>query len=68
MKKFKITAPVANYTGTGWGLTFVAGVAETDDARLAKKLKKRGYKVEEQKQPKATKAEEPKNTEDQPKE
>ena len=56
MKKFKITAPVANYTGTGWGLTFAAGVAETDDARLAKKLKKRGYKVEEQKQPKATKA------------
>lgn len=63
MKKFKIVAPVANYTGSGWGLTFAAGVAETDDSKLAKKLKKRGYKVEEQKQPKATKA-----AEDQPKE
>ena len=58
MKKFKITAPVANYTGSGWGLTFAAGVAETDDAKLAKKLKKRGYKVEEQKQAKPTKTDE----------
>lgn len=63
MKKFKITAPVANYTGSGWGLTFASGVAETDDAKLAKKLKKRGYKVEEQKQPKPAKTDE-----DQPKE
>ena len=63
MKKFKITAPVANYTGTGWGLTFAAGVAETDDSKLAKKLKKCGYKVEEQKQPKPAKTDE-----DQPKE
>lgn len=63
MKKFKITAPVANYTGTGWGLTFAAGMAETDDAKLAKKLKKLGYKVEEQKQPKPAKTDE-----DQPKE
>lgn len=51
--KYTITAPVKAYTGPGWGLTFAAGVAETTSAALARKLRKRGYTVKEQKPPKA---------------
>lgn len=32
-------------TGTHWGLAFKAGVATTDNAALAKKLKAKGYVV-----------------------
>lgn len=39
---FKIIAPVKE-TGTGYGLTFVDGVAETDNEALAKKLQAKGY-------------------------
>lgn len=42
---FKIKAPT-NFTGEGWGLNFVKGEAETDNAMLAKKLQSKGYKVE----------------------
>ena len=46
MGKYKITAPVANYTGEGYGLSFVKGKAETDKAHLALQLAEIGYKVE----------------------
>lgn len=42
---FKIKAPT-NYTGNGWGLNFIEGEAETDNAVLAKKLESKGYEVE----------------------
>lgn len=45
MSKYKITAPVP-VTGTGWGLSFVEGKAETDNEALAKKLSGKGYTVE----------------------
>lgn len=51
--KYTITAPVKGYTGTGWGLIFAGGSAETTSAALARKLRKRGYTVKEQKPPKA---------------
>jgi hypothetical protein len=43
---YKITANVP-VTGVGYGLRFVEGVAETPDAALAEKLKRKGYKVEQ---------------------
>lgn len=46
MGKFTIKAPVT-FTGTGWGLAFVEGVAHTDDESLARKLKQKGYTVTE---------------------
>ncbi|MGN0747664.1 MAG: hypothetical protein ACI4O7_08160 [Aristaeellaceae bacterium] len=51
--KYTITAPVKDYTGTGWGLIFAGGSAETTSVALARKLRKRGYTVKEQKPPKA---------------
>ena len=39
-------------TGTHWGLAFKAGVATTDNAALAKKLKAKGYVVTDEAQPK----------------
>lgn len=63
--KYMITAPVKGYTGPGWGLIFAGGSAETTSAALARKLKKRGYTVKEQKPPKAdppTKADPPADT------
>lgn len=48
---FKIKAPT-NYTGEGWGLNFVKGDAETDNADLAKKLQSKGYEVEKIEEPK----------------
>ncbi len=48
---FKIKAPT-NYTGKGWGLNFVEGEAETDNAVLAKKLESKGYKVVKIEEPK----------------
>lgn len=48
---FKIKAPT-KYTGKGWGLNFVEGEAETDNAALAKKLESKGYKVEKIEEPK----------------
>lgn len=46
MGKFTIKAPVT-FTGSGWGLAFVEGVAQTDDAYLAHKLRQKGYTVTE---------------------
>lgn len=46
MSKFTIRAPVA-FTGSGWGLAFVEGVAQTDDEYLAHKLEGKGYEVTE---------------------
>lgn len=50
MMKYNVTAPVKSTTGKAWGLMFIAGVAQTDDKRLAKKLAKKGYAVEEVKE------------------
>lgn len=47
MGKFTIKAPVT-FTGSGWGLAFVEGVAQTDDAYLARKLRQKGYTVTEE--------------------
>lgn len=46
MGKFTIKAPVT-FTGSGWGLAFVEGVAQTDDEYLARKLRGKGYEVTE---------------------
>lgn len=47
MSKFTIKAPVT-FTGAGWGLAFVEGVAHTDNEYLARKLKDKGYTVTEE--------------------
>lgn len=44
MKLFKIKAP-STFTGSGWGLAFVEGVAHTEDGHLARKLAGKGYTV-----------------------
>lgn len=44
MSKYTVKAPVS-FTGTGWGLAFVDGVAQTDDDYLADKLQGKGYTV-----------------------
>lgn len=46
MNKYTIRSPVPDYTGTGWGLEWKSGQAHTCDARLAEKLRLRGYAVE----------------------
>lgn len=43
-----IKAPVKSYSGTGFGLTFVDGVAKTDNGNLAGYLSARGYAVEQE--------------------
>ena len=47
MGRFVVAAPVDNYAGLGWGLHFIEGKAETDNAALAAKLQAKGYTVTE---------------------
>lgn len=44
MSKHTIKAP-GDFTGHGWGLDFVNGVAVTEDSNLAHKLSQKGYEV-----------------------
>ena len=44
MDKYTIVAPIPK-TFTGYGLNFVAGVATTEEKRLADYLQAKGYKV-----------------------
>jgi len=41
---YRVKAKV-EFTGIAWGLHFINGTAETEDKRLADKLKKKGYEV-----------------------
>ena len=43
----KIKAPNSNYNGVDFGIPFVNGVAETEDAWLITMFKEKGYNVEE---------------------
>lgn len=53
MMRYTVHTPVKGYTGSGWGLTFADGVAQTDDKALAAKLARKGYEVTDNKAPKA---------------
>lgn len=61
----KIYAPNKRYCGVSAGVEFVNGVGETDDPRLIKWFKSKGYKVEDVK--KTTKKTETKSTKAEPK-
>lgn len=56
----KIYAPNPRYSGISASVNFVNGVGETDDPRLIKWFKSKGYKVEDVK--KTTKKTETKST------
>ena len=43
MSRMIVRTPVDGYTGPGWGLYFVNGEAQTEDAALAESLQKKGY-------------------------
>lgn len=46
MSSYTVKAPEA-VTGSGWGLSFMEGVAHTEDEYLARKLARKGYTVTE---------------------
>lgn len=53
MGRFVVAAPVDKYAGPGWGLHFIEGKAETDNAALAAKLQAKGYTVTDKEAEKA---------------
>lgn len=57
----KIVTPVRGYNGQSASLTFVNGVAETDDPHLIDWFKLHGYQVEEEKAPEKAETAKPKS-------
>lgn len=53
--RYIITAPVSDFSGMSWGLVFTDGQAETENQRLAYRLKSMGYDVKKDAQRKTVK-------------
>lgn len=55
MARMIVRTPVDGYTGPGWGLYFINGEAQTEDAALAASLQKKGYIIVSAEPPAQTK-------------